>query len=138
MICPRTRPLQYTYIRSLYPYIQPSKFEIYGFADDHQLLKTFLPVLQVQALGGDINYCFDMISKWMQKYFLCLNPSKTKILIVMPPSSNNTVTMKGTFINKNCVRFVSSAENLGIILDAELSFEPQIRKIVKGCFCMVR
>ena len=47
-------PLFNIYIRSLKKHVEPSKFSIFGFADDHQLIKTFLPVLQVQALDGDI------------------------------------------------------------------------------------
>ena len=42
------------YIRSLRKYIRSTKFLIFGFADDHQLLKTFLPIFQVQALGENI------------------------------------------------------------------------------------
>ena len=85
------------YIRSLYPYIQPAKFDIFGFADDHQLLKTFLPVFQVKALDGDINRCFSKIAEWMHDHFLCLNASKTKILIVMPATCRESVIVCGTF-----------------------------------------
>ena len=60
------------YIRSLYPLIQPCKFDIYGFADDHQHLKSFLPIFQAQVLDGDVNHCFEAISDWMQEYFLCI------------------------------------------------------------------
>ena len=42
------------YIRSLYHYIQSSLFSIFGFADDHQLMKKFLPLLQLKSLDGDI------------------------------------------------------------------------------------
>ena len=42
------------YIRSLYKYVEATKFEIEGFADDHQLIKQFLISLQVKALGADI------------------------------------------------------------------------------------
>ena len=51
-------PLFNIYIRSLKKHVDPAKFSILGFADDHQLIKSFLPVLQVKALDGDINSCF--------------------------------------------------------------------------------
>ena len=126
------------YIRSLYPFIQPAKFDIFGFADDHQLLKSFLPIFQAKALDGDINRCFNMISKWMCDHFLCLNPAKTKILVIMPPSLKENVFVHGTFIDNNCVRFVTSAKNLGVILDDELSFQAQITAVVKSCFNTIR
>ena len=54
-------PLFNIYIRSLYRHIQPSLFKIFGFADDHQLLKTFVPVKQVTAFD-DICKCLAMIT----------------------------------------------------------------------------
>ena len=70
---------------------------IFGFADDHQLLKTFPPIFQ--ALGGDIQHCFKMIADWMNEFFLRLNASKTKILVIKTPSLTNRICIRGTFIN---------------------------------------
>ena len=106
-------------------------FNIFGFADDHQLVKSFLPIFQVAALGDDIQRCFDKISKWMNEFFLCLNVNKTKISIVLPPSLKDQMVIHWTFINEKCVRFVHSARRLGVILDHELSFEPQIINLSK-------
>ena len=116
------------YIRSLYPLIQPCKFDIYGFADDHQLLKSFLPIFQVQALDGDVNYCF-------KAYFLCLNASKIKILIAKPTTLKEDIHIGGMFIDGNCVRFVTS---LGIVIDEELSFEQQVTTAVKSSYIIIR
>ena len=57
-----------------------------------------------------------MIACWMNGFFLRLNAAKTKILIVMPPSLINVVSIRGTFIDENRVRFVNSAKNLGVVL----------------------
>ena len=84
-------PMFNIYIRSLKKHVEPSKFSIFGFADDHQLIKTFLPVLQIQALDGDINKCFDLITEWMNAFYLRLNATKTKILVIIPPSLRNSV-----------------------------------------------
>ena len=131
-------PLFSIYIRSLCKYIEPTRFLPFGFADDHQLWKTFLPLLQTNALGNDLRHCFDTISKWMNQFFLCLNPGKTKILVIASPSVRDEIVIQGVFLNNNCVRFVSSAKNLGVILDDELSFAPQIIKVVKSCFFVIR
>ena len=126
------------YIRSLKKYVEPARFSIFGFADDHQLLKTFLPLFQINALDGDINNCFRLITEWMNSYFLRLNAGKTKILVILPPSLRNTIKIQGTFIDEKCIRFVHSARNLGVILDDELSFKEQINKVVKSCFFSIR
>ena len=79
-----------------------------------------------------------LISKWMNEFFLCLNANKRKILIVLPPSLKDQMNILGTFINENYVRFVHSAKHLDVILDHELSFEPQIINLVRLCFCTIR
>ena len=131
-------PLFNIYIRSLKKHIEPSKFSIFGFADDHQLIKTFLPVLQLQALDGDVNKCFDLITEWMNALFLRLNASKTKILVIIPSSLRDSIIIQGTFIDGTCIRFDTSAKNLGVVIDNELTFKPHIEKIVKVCFTNIR
>ena len=131
-------PLFNLYIRSLKKHVEPSKFSILGFADDHQLFKTFLPVLQVQALDGDINKCFELITEWMNCFYLRLNATKTKILVIIPPSLRNTIKIQGTFINGSCIRFDQSAKNLGVTIDNELAFREHVGIIVRSCNMIIR
>ena len=126
------------YIRSLYEYIKATKFEIEGFADDHQLIKSFLVAMQTVALGDDIRNCLNHISMWMNKHFLCLNETKTKILVVAPPGVKERILIGGVILENCCIRFVDSAKNLGVILDSFLSFETQVNKVVKTCFHIIR
>ena len=74
----------------------------------------------------------------MSDFFLCINPNKTKILIISPPSLRETIVIQETLIDSNCIRFVNSAKNLGVILDNDLSFERQINSVVKSCFNTIR
>ena len=126
------------YIRSLYKYVEATKFEIEGFADDHQLIKQFLISLQVKALGADIQNLLCHIETWMNEYFLCLNASKTKILVIAPPSIQPEIIIRGVFINNVCIRFVDSAKNLGVIIDNVLSFKTQVHKVIKSCYCTIK
>ena len=126
------------YIRSLYKYIEATKFEIEGFADDHQLIKQFLISLQVKALGVDIQNLLNHIGSWMNEYFLCLNASKTKILVIAPPSIQPEIVIRGVFINNVCIRFVDSAKNLGVILDNVLSFKTQVHKVITSCYRTIK
>ena len=126
------------YIRSIYKEVAPTKFEIVGFADDHQLIKQFLIQLKVTALGDDIRNCLEVIAKWMNEHFLCLNQAKTKILVVAPPAIKKKIIISGVILNESCIRFVESAKNLGVIIDSMLSFEEQVQKLVKSCFITIR
>ena len=126
------------YIRSLYKYVEPTKYTIEGFADDHQLIKQFLISLQVKALGVNIQDLLLHIGEWMNEYFLCLNQSKTKILVIAPPSLQPEIIIRGVFLENTCIRFVDSAKNLGIVLDNVLSFDVQVNKIVKSCYLTIK
>ena len=126
------------YIRSIYTYIEPTKFKIKGFADDHQLVKQFLVSMQCEALGDTIRQCLERIAIWMKDHFLCLNQSKTKILVVAPPAVKEKILVQGVLLDDSCIRFVDSAKNLGVILDNVLSFENQITKVAKTCFSIIR
>ena len=131
-------PLFNIYCRSLYKYVESTKFHIEGYADDHQLMKKFLPALQRYALGDNIKNCLQCILQWMNEHFLCLNQNKTKILVIAPPAVKNEIVIGGMFLDNKCIRFVDSAKNLGFILDIGLSFETQINKVVKSCFMAIR
>ena len=126
------------YIRLFYSHVAETKFNVEGFADDHQLIKQFLVAFQKKALGMNIVDCLRHIGNWMNEYFLKLNETKTKILIMAPPSVQLQIVIRGIFIGNDCIRFVDSAKNLGIILDNILSFETQINKVVKGCFVTLK
>ena len=126
------------YIRSLYDYVEPAKFRIEGFADDHQMIKQFIITLQRKALGADIVNCMNHIAVWMNEYFLRLNATKTKFLIIAPPSIQKEIVIRGVFLANECIRFVESAKNLGIILDSVLSFSDQVNNVVKSCFAIIR
>lgn len=126
------------YIRSLYEYIKPTNFEIEGFADDHQLYKPFMIKMQRKALGQDINECLQHISLWMNEYFLRLNQTKTKILVIAPPTVQREIFIRGVFLEGTCIRFVDSAKNLGVILDDILSFENQVNKVVKSSYALIK
>ena len=126
------------YIRSLYKHVETTGYSIEGFADDHQLIRPFLVATQRKALGANIVDCLKHIGKWMNEYFLKLNETKTKILVMAPPSIQLEISIHGIFIGKECIRFVDSAKNLGVILDNELSFKNQINKVVKSCFGTIK
>ena len=121
------------YTRSFPGKLKSMGFDVKGFADDHQLWKQFNPLFRVKVLGVDINRCFEAIATWMNEFFLHLNASKTKILIVAPPSVKSSIHINGTFVNGTCIRFVDSAKNLGIAIDNEISFDVQINKVVSSC-----
>ena len=74
----------------------------------------------------------------MNEHFLCLNQTKTKILVAAPPALQAEIVISGVILDNSCIRFVDSAKNLGVIIDSVLNFEEQITKLVKSCFSTIR
>ena len=67
-----------------------------------------------------------------------LDPDKTKILVIAPPSIQSEIYIRGIFTDKGCIRFVDSAKDLGVIIDSVLSYELHVSKVVQICFGFLR
>ena len=126
------------YIRPVYSVIKKDRFDADGFADDQQLLKHFYPVFQTTVLGHEIGKCLHTVNQWMSERFLKLNKSKTKILVAGPPDVLDAIEIHGTFLDSECIRFVSSAKNLGIWMDEHMSFRTHVNKTVSSCFFTIK
>ena len=64
---------------------------------------------------------------------------KLEIIVCAKPDILAELKIHGSFITPStCVRFVSTAKNLGILLDSQLIMTPQINKLKKSCFNTMR
>ena len=87
----------------------------------------------------DLPKCFESINTWMTKHFLQLNPGKTEIIVFGNQSVLSKLELHGVFIMPGmCVRTVSTAKNLGILLDSNLNFSHQVNKLKRSCFLKLR
>ena len=127
------------YIRSIYGCVQKLNFNIHGYADDHQIMKSFHPSQQNSVLIHDIQTCFTMVRKWMNQYFLKMNDSKTQVIVFGPPRVLDAIDIGGAnFDEGTSIRFISSVKNLGIYMDSTLSMDIQIIELKKKCFRVLR
>ena len=127
------------YIRSVYRYIHSLGFSIFGFADDHQIVKVFRPENQHYVLTEDINFCLFKVQKWMTLYFLQLNTSKTQIIVFGPLDVLQRVQIHGTNLENGInIRFHTTVKNLGIKLDDSLSMRNQVLETKKKSFRTLR
>ncbi len=103
------------------------------YADDTQI---YLPL----KVGNEhslqsLLLCLEEVKIWLSKNFLQLNDKKSEIIIFGPPKfkemiSSNIAPLE--IIVKNSVR------NLGVIIDSTLSFDNQIKSVVKSSFYQLR
>ena len=127
------------YTRSLYTVIKNASFNVQGYADDQQVYKSFKPCEQSLILSASISECFRTIQSWMVEYCLQLNPGKTKIMVFAPPNVLSNISIRGLFLPGNiCVRFTSTAKNLGVTFDETLNFQSHIAKVKRDSFRMLR
>ena len=127
------------YIRSFYKFVNSkSSFSVQGFADDHQLLTSFSVTNQVYMLGENILNILTEVKNWMDSFFLKCNEKKTNIIVFAPRRLRKLIDINGLFIGDKCVRFPNVVENLGVLLDGELSFEQQISHCAQSCFSTIR
>ena len=123
------------YIRSLYSTVTSKRFKIHGFADDHQVYKSFKPDSEYQVLCFDLPKCFQDIETWMTRHYLQLNPGKTEIIIFGSRKVLSELEINGIFLKPSvCIRTVQVAKNLGFHLDSTLRLDPQIKKL-KASVC---
>ena len=114
-------------------------FSIQGYADDHQLYKSFKPNEEPTVLMNDVPKCFQEIDDWMKKHYLQLNAGKTEILVFGTPPVLQQLSIGGVFVNsETCVRLSPVAKNLGFRLDSQLNFGEQIKQLKTSCFLKLR
>ena len=127
------------YIRSIYRCVQKLGFTIFGYADDHQILKSFKAEGQLNVLTHDLTRCFSQIKLWMNRFFLQLNDSKTQIIVCGPSRVLKEIQMQGVHLTiGTTVRFASCVKNLGVQMDNRLTFEQQVVQLKQNCFRTLR
>ena len=108
------------------------------YADDTQLFLSF----SADAFSENIlllQNTISNISSWMASNFLSLNPAKTEFLLIGLPAQLSKIHNPTLTISSNkTIQPVSSARNLGIIFDSNLSFSDHISYISKSCFSHIR
>ena len=108
------------------------------YADDTQLFISFSPCnfqQNIQLLQNTISE----ISSWMASNFLSLNSSKTEFLLIgLPTQLAKTDNPSLSMPSSTSIKPVTSARNLGVIFDSNLSFSDHISYISKTCFAHIR
>ena len=92
------------------------------YADDTQLYISFRPINFSDAQSS-LHNKIALISSWVASNFLSLNPSKTEFLLIGLPQQLAKIHQPALVLpGNNTVTPVTTARNLGIIFDSNLSF----------------
>ena len=119
------------YIRNFIKLLREAGLVVHGYADDHQVMWAFRIEFQYHALCYSLPKCLDLVSQYMSSHFLKLNASKSNLLIFSPQNIRDQVYIDKVYLGNNIFIPVSfDAMNLGVKLDSQLTFSPQISMIL--------
>ena len=110
-------------------------YEIY--ADDNQLYITFKPVDSTKAVEK-MEQCIDEIRKWMITNKLKFNDDKTEALLIGSPQQLKKVDLQSMSVGNVQVHPSTSARNLGVIFDSNLSMKSHIQSVCKSAWYHLR
>ena len=92
------------YVHSFIRAIERAGFSIHGYADDHQISESFRIEFQFNSLRCSVPNCLQIVSTWMSKYFLKLNPTKSQVIVFHPHNLSvaiDQVIMDDKLIHQN-------------------------------------
>jgi hypothetical protein len=112
-------------------------FTTSSFADDSNGRKQFALTFQFQILKNDVPNCMNHIVNWSNAHFMKINPDKTELLLLRPPSLNKEVIINGVFFGEQCIRFSEHVKNVGVVLDKNLTMDKHVNGLVH-CYKTLR
>ena len=127
------------YVRSLISTLNEAGFDAHGYADDHQVTKAFCVEFQYESIRVAVPRCLDIIAHWMKASFLKLNSSKSQAIIFAPKNLASQVYINQIKLSDGSSIPVSTmVYNLGIFIDRELSYGPQINSVCSISYKLLR
>jgi len=121
------------YINDLPNFIQTSSLHMY--ADDVQLYKN-CGRNSMQQCAIDINSDLNAVSNWAKQNGLCLNPAKSKYLVISRKPVNCCDIR--LYIDDVEIELVQKAKNLGIVFNNRLTFSDHVNLTVAKTYGMLR
>jgi len=125
------------YTTPLSTLINQSSVNHHLYADDTQLFISFSP----NSFNSNIAILQTLLNKitsWTAANFLCLNPSKTEFLLIGLSQQLTKIQNPQLQFANNTILPSSTARNLGITFDSNLSFDSHITNLSRNCYYHIR
>ena len=131
-------PLFNINVRSQPKVFQHCKFNTSSFADDSNGRRSFALTFQFEVLSKEVPNCMHQIVRWSHAHFMKINPDKTELLLLYPPSLNREVLIKGILFEDQCIRFSEFVKNVGVWIDKNLNLGQHVNNIVSHCYKILK
>jgi hypothetical protein len=109
----------------------------HGYADDTQIYGS-CPPADAGDLAQKMSICIDEVSLWMKANRLQLNQSKTEVIWFSSSRRQHQIPSGPVRVGSTQVLPVSTARDLGVYLDADMSMKKHISMTVRSCFAALR
>src|SRR5215469_14088450 len=107
------------------------------YADDTQLYISFSAKNSTSALSR-LTTTLDSVHAWLTRNRLALNPSKTEFLLIGLKRQREKLNFNSFSFSGSTDSSSSSARNLGVIFDSELSFDNHISAVTRSYYHIIR
>ena len=121
-------------VRSQPQVFQSCSFGTSSFADDSNGRCTFALSFQFQVIKNDVASCMEKIINWSHAHFMKINPDKTELLLLYPPTLCKEVKIKGVLLGDQCIRFSEKVKNVGVTIDCNLTMDKHVNSVVSHCY----
>jgi len=108
-----------------------------AYADDTQVYVTTQASDQGTAMGR-LTSCIVMIRDWMASNCLKLNEDKTQVIWLGTRQQLSKLTENRLTLLNATVQFSTVVNNLGVLIDSQLSMSNHIAALSRSCFFHVR
>ena len=127
------------YISCLYDISDAHSMSLHGYADDNQLVLSFVPNIENQKTSFlTMESCINEIRSFFLLNDLKINDSKTEIIIFGTKQQLNKLNNIDLHIGNSNIKISSSVCNLGIVMDKNLTMLNQISNTCKKSFFQLR
>lgn len=106
------------------------------YADDTQCYKH-CTLQNLHTTIAKMQDCFAELSGWLASNKLNLNTDKTEIIFFGKRHTLSKIDVSSVSLNGCSIPVSGSVRNLGVILDAELSFQKQAASVTSSCFYQI-
>jgi hypothetical protein len=111
--------------------IRSHGFECHFYADDTQIYGSFA-VEDVKHFILRLEKCLDDVLHWMSNSSLCLNDSKTEILLTATSAQLRRLEIPSVRIGSALILPTSSTRVLGVNLEGSMKMDGHVKAICKG------
>ena len=97
-----------------------------------------LPLHQPIDCCNEIAECIESVERWMRSNRLKLNSDKTQFMWLGSKQQLAKIETECMQIGEHCIKFSTSAKNLGVTFDPELKMDLHVNNITRSCFFQLR